>query len=616
MQTQMLAVVGLGQAVIPGFIVVLFVGILFVVWAMTKRYKRIPPNAIGVIYGRKRIQTGVDGTKSEVGFRLVTGGGVFVMPIVEAYAEMSTESFKIEITEDGIPTKKNVAVRVDGVAVCRISAVAEEQMSAVQLFLNNEQEMREQIQAILRGHLRSIIGGLEVEELLRERSKFNEMVVKECTPELSRMGIRILTLVIQDIKDKEGYIEALGRQAVAGTKRDANIAVAEAERETKIKTSNANRDAAQAVASNDALVKQAEKDRDIQVAQFTKETQAKKAEADASFAIANAEQQKLVKLQEADRDTAAAEAQAKVQEMEARRKQKELEATVIVEAEVHARALKITAEGKRQAEQVEADTRNQVAAIDAQRAAVVAEGQKNAAIKTGEGEAQKRRVTAEAEAEAVRKTMVAKADGDKAVLLAVAEGAKASKLAEAEGEGAKLNAQAEGRKRMVLAEAEGVERQLLAQALGTQKRLLAEAEGTDKLAEALQKLSEQGKLILILDRLPLLLDKAGDAGAKIAEQIFKPIGESLGAINSVTITDLGGGNSAKAGIAGIGGMVPQIISDFVVQMKARGIDPTTLLSFLKMNPEGLLKMIQSGVESAVPANPIQAEMGAEPPKKK
>lgn len=612
---QMLAEINLVQTIIPGFVVILFVGLLFVVWAMTKRYKRIPPNAIGVIYGRKRIQTAVDGTKSEVGFRLVTGGGVFVMPIVEAYAEMSTESFKIEISEEDIPTKKNVAVRVTGVAVCRISAVMEEQMNAVQLFLNNEDEMRNQIQAILRGHLRSIIGGLEVEELLRERSKFNEMVVKECSAELSRMGIRILTLVIQDIKDKEGYIDALGRQAVAGTKRDANIAVAEAERETAIKTSNASREAAQAKASNDALVKQAEKERDIKVAEFTKETQAAKAVADASFAIANAEQQKLVKLQEASRDTAAAEAQSRVQEMEARRKQKELEATVIVEAEVHARALKINAEGKRQAEQIDAETRNQVAAIDAQRATVVADGQKNAAIKTGEGEAQRRRVTAEAESEAVRKTMVAKADGDKAVLLAVAEGTRAAKLAEAEGEGAKLNAQAEGRKRFLLAEAEGSERQLLATALGKQKYLLAEAEGTEKLAEALQKLSEQGKLILILDRLPLLLDKAGDAGAKIAEQIFKPIGESLGAIQSVNITDLGGGNSAKAGIAGIGSMVPQIISDFVVQMKARGMDPMALLNFLKVNPEGLLGMIESGIKAAVPANPVQAEPGAVPPKK-
>ncbi|MFA6536116.1 MAG: SPFH domain-containing protein [Candidatus Paceibacterota bacterium] len=612
---QMIAEINLGQAIVPGFIVVLFVGILFVVWAMTKRYKRIPPNAIGVIYGRKRIQTANDGTKSEVGFRLVTGGGVFVMPIVEAYAEMSTESFKIGISEEDIPTKKNVRVRVNGVAVCRISATAEEQTTAVQLFLNNEQEMRDQIQSILRGHLRSIIGGLEVEELLRERAKFNEMVVHECSTELSRMGIKILTLVIQDIEDKEGYIEALGRQAVAGTKRDANIAVAEAERETAIKTSNASRDAAQAVAANDAMVKEAEKNRDIQVAQFTKETQAKKAEADASFAIANADQQRLVKLQEATRDTAAAEAQAKVQEMEARRRQKELEATVIVEAEVHARALKIAAEGKRQAEQVEADTRNQVATIDAQRAAVVAEGLKNAAIKTGEGEAQKRLVTAEAEAEATRKTMVAKAEGDKAILLAAAEGAKASKLAEAEGEGAKLNAQAEGRKRFLLAEAEGQERSLLATAHGKQKYLLAEAEGTEKLAQALQQLSEQGKLILILDRLPLLLDKAGTAGAQIAKEVFGPIGNAIGAIDSVKIVDLGGGNTAKTGIANLGNMVPGLVTDFIVGLQARGIDPTALLSFLKLNPDGLLKMIETSALAAVPAKPVQAEAGAEPPKK-
>jgi|GEM_PF-3698777 len=76
---------------------------------MTKRYKRIAPNEIGVIYGKRRsVMTGADGVKQEVGFKLVTGGAVFVWPIVEQYALMSTEAFQIEISEDNIPSAKNV----------------------------------------------------------------------------------------------------------------------------------------------------------------------------------------------------------------------------------------------------------------------------------------------------------------------------------------------------------------------------------------------------------------------------------------------------------------------------------------------------------------------------
>src|SRR5580658_9964269 len=101
------------KAIVPALIVGFFIGLLFIVWAMTKRYKRIAPNVIGIIYGKRRtVTTGPDGQKSEVGFKLVSGGAVFIWPIVEQYAEMSTEAFQISIREENIPTMKNVGVDV------------------------------------------------------------------------------------------------------------------------------------------------------------------------------------------------------------------------------------------------------------------------------------------------------------------------------------------------------------------------------------------------------------------------------------------------------------------------------------------------------------------------
>ncbi len=567
----LLAEFSVAQVTVPAIIVGLAIALIFIVWAMTKRYKRIPPNAIGVIYGKRRTQVTVSGpdgqqTKTEVGFKLISGGAVFIMPILEQYAEMSTEAFQIEISEDNIPSKKNVGVTVSGVATCRISPVPEEQMNAVQNFLGKDlKEIEGMIGQILRGHLRSIVGGLEIEELLRERSKFNDKVVQECGPELARMGIRIMTLVIQDVKDKEGYIEALGKSAVAVAKRDAQIATAEAERETAVKTSDASRTAAEVKAQNDAKIKEAEKNRDIQVAQFKLETATKQAEADIAGPLAKtAQEQKLVVLQ-AQVQSAAAEAQTKVQQLEAKRKEQELQATVIVTAEAQAKAMSITATGKQNAERIEAETRKNVATLNADTAKLVAEGNRNAAILEGEGEGKKLQSIAEGQAVATQKTLTAQAEGDKAKLLAAAEGQRMQLLAVAEGDKA---------------------------------RLLAQAEGNLKLAEALKQLSESGQLMFILDRLPNILDHGGDAGEKIANAIFANVAKSVEKMGSITINDLGGGTTAKNGIAAIGDIIPGIVANFFAKAKMMGVDLTPLYSLLKMDPAKLTSMVAPFVPPA------------------
>jgi flotillin len=564
---------------VPAFILAVILAILFVIWALTKRYKRVSPNRIGVVFGKKRgtIKT-PDGRETEIGFKLITGGGVFIWPIVEQYAEMSIEAFQIPIAEDNVPTKKNVSVHVAGIATCRVSPVYEEQVNAVTNFLGKtESEIASMIGEILRGHLRSIIGGLEVEELLRERAKFNESVIQECSQELARMGIRIFTLVIQDVKDKEGYIDALGKQAVAVAKRDAQIATAEAERETTIKTSDATRAAAEARAANEAKIKEAEKERDIQLAHFRMETAAKQAEAEMAGEIAKTEQEKRLGVLQAERDGASIRARTEVQQLEALRKAKELEATTIVTAEATAKAASIRAEGEKNAHSIDAEARRRIAETEAQTARITAEGQRNAAILAGEGEAKKSLTIAEAQAEGTRKTMEAQAAGQKAL----AASTQAQLLATAEGEKARLLAVAEGEKAKLLAVAEG-----------EKAKLLAQAQGNKELAEALRQLSADGKLMFILDRLPGILDRGGEAGAKIAQAVFEPVASGVARIGPVQITDLGGGDSAKDSIANMGAVVPKVVFDFFTQMSARGIDVTSLLKKALLNPEQLVTMIQ------------------------
>ncbi len=564
---------------IPIAAIFIVIAVSLIIRFVATRYVKVGPDEIAVFSGRKYKFKAADGSTQTRGFFILQGGGKILLPIVEKVEIIKIAAFQVEVGETNIPNADSVGVDIKGVATCRLSTAEEDLGNAVTNFLNKTPEERlEFIQNILKGHVRSITGNLTIDQLLRERQKLNEQVIKESTPECKRIGIEVINLVIQDVRDQLGYIASLGKQKVAEALRDSEIAVALANKETAVKTSGAQREAAEATAQNEAKIAEAKKDRDVKIAEFSQQTEAKRAIAETAFAIAKAEQDQKLKVAEADRDGAEKQAQTRVQELEALRRTKELEATQITKAQADQRSAVINAEAAKQ-----------VAELNASTARIKAEGDKNAMIQTGEGEAQKKKIVATAEAEATRATLTAKADGDKAVLLAKAEGDKANLLAQAAGEQARL-----------AATAEGTRLQLNAQAEGKQKQLLAEAEGTEKLAEALQKLSEQGKLILILDRLPGLLDHGGEAGAKIAKAIFEPIAEGVSKIGNVTITDLGGGDTAKTGIAAIGGLVPQILTDFLAQLKLRGVDVSKLMDLIKVNPQGLMGMIGALVPPTAP----------------
>jgi len=513
----------MGNLTIPFMIILLALAFIIVMRVIASRYKKIPPNAVGIFYGRKySVKDPVTGREQTLGFKVVGGGGRIILPFIESYQEMSTAAFQTEIDEKGIPNKDNVKINVRGVATCKISSIPEDLINAAQAFLGKpNDEIKVFVQNILKGHLRSIIGKLDIDSLLRERDAFNKKVVEESSEELKRLGIQIITLVIQEVGDEYGYIDALGKRAVAEAVRDANIKVAEADRDSAIKVSTAQKEAATVRAVNDAAIAEAEMGRDIKKAEFKVKTDSKRAEADKALEISLANQEKILRVKQAERDAAEREAQIKVQEMEAMRKQRELEASIVKQAEAERQRKVIEADASKQQKILEAEA-------EMMKLMKEAEGKKNADIFLGEGEAAKTRAT----------------------LFALAEGEAAKK----------------------------------------RQALLAEAEGTSQLAAALAKMSTDAKLILILDRLPVLFDRGGDALSKVAESVFSSVAAPLGSIDKLEIVDMGSGR----GIEQLSSIVPNTVFKTIAAAKAQGIDITRLLAFLGVNIEEALKMVGQG----------------------
>ena len=172
--------------------------LVIVVRVMASRYKKIPPNTVGIFFGRR-----YKGPENQIrGFRIVAGGGSLLWPIVEQLQMMSTAAFQVEINEQGIPNRDNVKINVRGVASCKISNLEADLFNAAQAFLGKSEE---EVQLFARTSFwatgASIIGKLSIDEILRNRNVFNRQVVDESTEELKRLGIQVITLVIQDVNN-------------------------------------------------------------------------------------------------------------------------------------------------------------------------------------------------------------------------------------------------------------------------------------------------------------------------------------------------------------------------------------------------------------------------------
>src|SRR5438045_2406190 len=252
----------------------------------------------------------------------------------------------------------------------------------------------------MEGHLSGISGQLTVEEIVKQPEMVSDGMRGTCADDMNKMGLEVVSFTIKEVRDKNDYIVNMGRPDVARIKRDADVAAAEADRDTAIKRALAQRESAVAKAQADqervlaetlSLAKQAEAQRDLEVkkAQYVEVTKRQQAQADKAYDIqTNIMQQQViaeqVKVQQIEK-----EQQVKVQEAEINRREKELIATVLKQAEIERQRIETLALAEKQRLMSEAD--GHASAIRAQ-----GEAEAEIIFKKGEAEAKAMNVKAEA----------------------------------------------------------------------------------------------------------------------------------------------------------------------------------------------------------------------------
>ncbi len=160
----------------------------------------------------------------------------------------------------------------DGVAIIKIGGAVEDVATAAEQFMGKPTEsLKSEAQEVLEGHLRAILGSMTVEEVYRNRDKFAQEVQGVAARDLKKMGLQIVSFTIKDLRDKHGYLDALGKPRIAAVKRDADIAEAEAIRDSRIQKALAEEEGQKAELLRDTNIAEASKDKELKIASFKKD---------------------------------------------------------------------------------------------------------------------------------------------------------------------------------------------------------------------------------------------------------------------------------------------------------------------------------------------------------
>jgi flotillin len=367
----------------------MLLALIFLMSVFARLFRKAGPHEALLVYGFR-------------GTRVVKGRGTVIFPMVENCRWLSLELMSFDVApQQDLYTRQGVAVTVEAVAQIKVKSDPESILTAAEQFLTKSPQEREGlIRLVMEGHLRGIIGQLTVEEIVKQPEMVGERMRSTCADDMNKMGLEVISFTIKEVRDKNEYITNMGRPDVARIKRDADVAAAEADRDTAIKRALAAREAAVAKAQADqervlaetlSQAKQAEAQRDLEIkkAEYAESVKKQQAQADKAYDIQSNIMLQQVRAEEVTIHQVEKEHEVKVQDAEIQRRDRELIATVLKQAEYERKRIETLAEAERQRLVVEAE--GKAAAIRQQ-----GEAEAEIIFKKGEAEAKAMNIKAEA----------------------------------------------------------------------------------------------------------------------------------------------------------------------------------------------------------------------------
>lgn len=378
----------------------IIVGIVFIILFIVFSFVSASPGEIKVISGPR-------------GQRVIHGKTGWKVPLLERVDRMTAEMVSIDAkTSDYVPTNDFINVKVDAAVKVRIGTDKPELFkAATRNFLYKSTDvMADEVRDTLEGHLRAIIGQMELKEIIQDRATFSEKVQENATKDLEEMGLEIVAFNVQSVVDEKGVIENLGIDNTEKIRKDAAKAKAIAVQEIAEQQAKSDKAANDARIAADLEIAQRNNELAIKQSELKVEAEIKRAKADSSYFIEQETQRKEIERQRAEANIVKQEKEAEVKEREVRVKEQTLNAEIKKQAdaekyqrEQQAQAARIEREQKAQAEKYEAIQQAEALKAKAEATKFAAEQDAIAIKVKGEAEAETIRLKLNAEAEGLEK---------------------------------------------------------------------------------------------------------------------------------------------------------------------------------------------------------------------
>ncbi len=471
------------------------------------RYKVCPTNRLLVISGA----TNITNEHGEPMPKVIAGGGTFVWPIIQQYNFLELAPFTLKVALQDALSAETIRVAVPSAFTLAVgNGSPHKENAATRLVGKSEEDIKSLAAETIVGTLRQVVAVMSIQEINSNRDDFRRRIESTLVPELTKLGLSLLNVNIQDLRDESGYLDALGKKAGSEATQRALGDVAEAERTGAIRVAEAQRekDVIVAVQKRDQVigVQEAQLAQTMRLAEMTREqdVQTRSQETQRDREVATLDRERRIAISEANAAAVAGEAVAEAQKR-------------IRIAETNADAVK----GETQAKAL-------VAESEANFAVTAAEAGKRAASARAVADGQVAEATAKArEAAALAEARQIEAS-ERARLEAPARAAAATAIVTAEGQARQVTIAAD-------AAATAVRAKLEAEAEGQYAMLSQRARGLKELVEAAGS-PEQAFALLLVDMVPLLVEKAAEAVKGIS-------------VEKVIVWDGGNGNGGAGGVS-------------------------------------------------------------------
>ena len=364
---------------------------------LTMGYEKAPTDKAYIISGLRKEP------------RVVIGRATIKVPFLERKDELILQLIPIDVkTASTVPTADYINVRVDSNVNVKISKDEKLIKLAAQNFLGKDTKYIANIaREVLEGNMREIVGSMKLEEMIKDRQKFAELVKQNAEPDLKAMGLEIISFNVQNFIDDNGVIENLGIDNIVSIKKNAEISKANSEKEIARARAIARKEANDAQVESEQSIAIKNNELALKKADLRMMEDSKKAQADAAYDIEQEQQRKTLEIVQAEADIVRQEKAIEIKEKEALVREKELEAKIRKQADADTYKRMKDAEAKAYEQQKVADVEQYKAIkeyeilIEKANAELVAEQKKAEGISA----------VGKAEADAIKAKLLAEAEG-------------------------------------------------------------------------------------------------------------------------------------------------------------------------------------------------------------